>query len=236
MMWLRLSRNLCEVAVAHCRPGNGGAVRCGSGSLRHVSPPPQHPTGALTIFDSDPNHIWNRTYTCLFVRQSTDGKEYGADALDPLLWNNTQHLLTGDSHRRALACLDEFLRSHAERAVQNPLKRAILQRDLWAVFDWTARNDDLPEQRRELESRLAVAIHRLALTPEQIRALPDTYDAAVATHRFASAYDPRNPGEPFLPPDLFRLDGPWAVSVRILESQLRSSTFIFLVAPVFWSS
>ena len=170
---------------------------------------PQNPTGALTIFDSDPNHIWNRTYTCLFVRQSTDGKEYGADALDPLLWNNTQHLLAGDSHRRALACLDEFLRSHGERAVEDRLKRAILQRDLWAVFDWTASNDDLPEQRRELESRLAVAIHRLALTPEQIRALPDTYDAAVATHRFASAYDPRNPGEPFLPPDLFRSDGPW---------------------------
>jgi hypothetical protein len=171
--------------------------------------PTQRSSDALTIFDSDPNHIWNRTYTCLFVRQSTDGNEFGADTLDPLLWDNTQHLLTGDSHRRALACLDEFLRSHAERAVEDPLKRAILQRDLWAVFDWTARHDDLPEQRRELESRLAVAIHRLALTPEQIRALPDTYDAAVAAQRFASAYDPRNPGEPFLPPDLFRPDGPW---------------------------
>lgn len=171
--------------------------------------PAQHPPDALTIFDSDPSHVWNRTYSCLFVRQSTDGKEYGADVLDPLLWDNTHHLLTGDSHRRALACLDEFLRSHAERAVQDPLKRAILQRDLWAVFDWTARNDDLPEQRRELEGRLAVAIRRLALTPEQVRALPDTYDAAVATQRFASVYDPRNPQEPFLPPELFRPDGPW---------------------------
>jgi hypothetical protein len=106
--------------------------------------PTQRSSDALTIFDSDPNHIWNRTYTCLFVRQSTDGNEFGADTLDPLLWDNTQHLLTGDSHRRALACLDEFLRSHAERAVEDPLKRAILQRDLWAVFDWTARHDDLP--------------------------------------------------------------------------------------------
>ena len=34
--------------------------------------------------------------SCLFVRQSTDGKEYGAAALDPLLWNNTQHLLAAD--------------------------------------------------------------------------------------------------------------------------------------------
>jgi hypothetical protein len=196
--WLIVDRATVVLFVA-------AAVLCGM----CLPTPPQHPPGALTIFDSDPNHIWNQTYTCLFVRQSTDGKEYGADALDPLLWDNTQYLLTGDSHRRALACLDEFLRSHGERAVEDPLERAILQRDLWAVFDWTARNDDLPEQRRELESRLAVAIHRLALTPEQIRTLPDTYDAAVATQRFASAYDPRNPGEPFLPPDLFRPDGPW---------------------------
>lgn len=55
------------------------------------------------------------------VRQSTDGKEYGADTLDPLLWDNTQHLLAGDSHRRALACLDEFLRGHGERALEDPL-------------------------------------------------------------------------------------------------------------------
>ena len=91
--------------------------------------PTQRSSDALTIFDSDPNHIWNRTYTCLLVRQSTEGKEYGADTLDPLLWDNTQHLLTGDSHRRALACLDEFLRMHGERAVEDPSKRAILQRD-----------------------------------------------------------------------------------------------------------
>jgi hypothetical protein len=77
------------------------------------------------IFDSDPNHIWNRTHSCLFVRQSADGTDYGADALDPLLWPSTQYLLTGDSHRRALARLDEFLRSHAEKIVQDPLKRAI---------------------------------------------------------------------------------------------------------------
>src|ERR1700677_1112392 len=120
------------------------------------------------IFDSDPNHIWNRTHSCLFVRHSADGTEYGADTLDPLLWPQTQHLLTGDSHDRALACLDEFLRSHAERAVQDPLKRAIFQRDLWAVFDWAATGDDLPQQRRELETRLAEAMRRVAITPEQV--------------------------------------------------------------------
>lgn len=170
---------------------------------------PRSPLSAVTIFDSDPNHIWNRTYACLFVRQSADGTEYGADALDPPLWGQTRHLLIGASHRRALTCLDAFVRSHAESAVQDPLKRAILQHDLWAVFDWVAAGDDLPQERRELEVRLAEAIRRLALQSEQARALPDTYAAAMAAHQFAPTYDPRNPQQPFLPVELFRSSGPW---------------------------
>jgi len=169
----------------------------------------QHPRSVPAIFDPEPNHIWNRTYGCLFIRQSPDGTEYGVEALDPLLWQQTRHLLIGDSHRSAVACLDEFLRSHAERAVRDPLKRAILQHDLWAVFDWAAAGEDLPQQRHELEVRLAEAIRRLALTPKQVRALPDTYAAAVAAQQFAPAYVPRNPQQPFLPAELLRPDGPW---------------------------
>jgi len=211
------------------------AALCGA----HPSPAGQHPLAAPAIFDSDPNHIWNRTYGCLFVRQAADGTSYGADALDPLLWYETRHLLTGESHRRALACLDEFLRSHAERKVQDPLKRAIFQRDLWAVFDWAAAiSDELPQERRELESRLAQATRRLALTPEQVRALPDTYAAAVAAQQFAAGYDPHNPRQPFLPPDLFRSDGPWVCLSAHLDEPTaiahfsgRSRFLVFLRLP-----
>jgi hypothetical protein len=190
------------------------------------------------IFDSDPNHIWNRTHSCLFVRRSADGTNFGADTLDPLLWQQTQYLLTGDSHDRALTCLDEFLRSHAERAVQDPLKRAIFQRDLWAVFDWAAAGDDLPEQRRELETRLSEAMRRVAITPEQVRALPDTYAAAVAARQFATAYDPHNPEQPFLPPELFRSDGPWVClsayseePTAIVHFSGRSRFLVFMRLP-----
>jgi len=30
----------------------------------------QYAPPAVTIFDSNPNHIWNRTYACLFIRQA----------------------------------------------------------------------------------------------------------------------------------------------------------------------
>lgn len=185
---------------------------------QHQSTPPP------TIFDPDPNHLWNRTYACLFIRQAPDGRQYGAEALDPLMWPETRYLLTGESHSGALECLDEFLRAHAEHLVADPLKHAILQRDLWAVFDWAASGsgDDFPQQRRELEVRLAEAIQRLAITAQQAHDLPDAYAAAVASRQFAAAYDPLDPQKAFLPPDLFQTDGPWVC----LSAQLDEPTAI----------
>ena len=198
----------------------------------------QRRVAAPAVFDPEPNHIWNQTYGCLFVRQSADGTEYGAEALDPLLWQEMRHLLIGDSHRSALACLDEFLHSRAEHAVQDPIKRAIFQRDLWAVFDWAVAGDDLPQQRHKLETPLAETIRRLALTPEQVRALPDTYAAAVAAQQFAAAYDPRNPQQPFLPTELFRSGGPWVClsayseePTAIVHFSGRSRFLVFMRLP-----
>ena len=88
------------------------------------------------LYDRNPDHVWNRLYRSFYGRAAADGREYGYDELDPLLWDNTKYHLSGESHDRALRVLDEFLQTHAERLIPDPLKRAILQRDLWAVFDW----------------------------------------------------------------------------------------------------
>jgi hypothetical protein len=37
-----------------------------------------------------------------------------------------------------LHLLDELLHTDAENLIRDPVKRALLQRDLWAVFDWSA--------------------------------------------------------------------------------------------------
>jgi hypothetical protein len=78
------------------------------------------------------------------------------DVVDPLLWYETHHLLTGSAHRAALSCLDGFLQSHAEGAIQQPLKRAISQRDLWAIFDWAVAGEDLLTERRDPTSYFPV--------------------------------------------------------------------------------
>ena len=163
------------------------------------------------VYDPDPAHVWNRLHRSLYSRVARDGREFGQDELDPLLWQSTKHLLGGASNREAAAILDEFLEVRAGRLFDDPLKRAMLQRDLWAVFDWTVRRNDnraTPEQ-RGLQSRLAKAVRRLALTHAQAAALPDNYAAAVASGKFAADFDPARLDAPFLPPDLFRPDGAW---------------------------
>jgi hypothetical protein len=165
------------------------------------------------LFHPDPRNVSNRLYSELHVRSEPGGKEYGFDALDPLLWSETNYLLIGKSHTRALALTDDFLRTHAERQITDPTKRAILQRDIWAVFDWADQPDqpDLPHQaeRREFMSRLALIVRRLALSSDDLATLPDTYARSLQNHEFPPTYDPASPNQAFLPPDLFESNGSW---------------------------
>jgi len=133
---------------------------------------------ANTIYNSDTNHLWNRLNEALFERTAQDGKKYGLDELDILYWARTTNLLAGASHQQAISVLDEFIGTHGENLIHNPLKRALLQRDLWELFDWSTGYASSPNEklaRRELQSRLAIAIRRLALTTNEIATLPDNY-------------------------------------------------------------
>ena len=108
-------------------------------SRLQVAPGPSPQRG---LYDASPNHLWNRVHASFHVRVAPDGSEYGFDAVDPLLWHETRHLLTGHSHAQAIGVLDEFLASNGERLIGDPLKRAVFQHDLWAIFDWLASTAD----------------------------------------------------------------------------------------------
>ena len=110
----------------------------------------------------------------LYRRTAQDGTEYGSEELDPLLWWDTIYLLEADSHQKAIDVLDEFLSTHAESLIRDPLKRALFQRDIWAVFDWLdSQTKPYPARRRDLEIRLAQIIKRVALPKNEIASLPD---------------------------------------------------------------
>jgi hypothetical protein len=162
------------------------------------------------VYDPDPNHIWNRVFRQFYRRTAKDRKEYGLGELDPLLWHDTIYLLDGDSHEQAIQVLDEFLATSAENLIDDPLKRAMFQRDLWAVFDWLAfQSDTYPSQRMALKTRLAQIIRRVALTKEQIVSLPDNYALAVQSSVFPGEFQADNFRAAFLPHDLFKPDSAW---------------------------
>ncbi len=156
-----------------------------------------------TIYDPNPKHLWNRLNETLFMRTAEDGKRYGLDDLDILYWATTKHLLVAPSHQQALAILDEFINRHGEKLIRDPLKRVLLQRDLWELFDWSAESFAYAKDvtaHRELQSRLAVAIRRVALSTNEIASLPDNYTQAEA-----------NPALTDLPHDLFQTNGDWVI-------------------------
>lgn len=172
--------------------------------------PPDQP-----IYHSDPQHLWNRLHEALLVRIGPDKQAYGRDRLEPLLWTESRHLLEDRSRDQAVAVLEEFVKDRGETLIDDPLKRAVLQRDLWLVFNWlegdrgNSEARPRPEALSRLRRALAAVIGRLVLSPDQIERLPDNYAAAVASGEFAKRFDPAQPDRPYLPPDLFAADGPW---------------------------
>jgi hypothetical protein len=187
------------------------------------------------VYDSNPDHLWNRLHRAFYVRTARNGEEYGRDELDPLLWAETKHLLVGPSHQQAIKLLDEFLSVNGAALITDPLKRAMLQRDLWAIFDWSAETPlSYQREAQALQSKMAPVIRSIALSREQIQALPDNYADAVKAKVFAAQYDPERRESAFLPPDLFQPDGPWVcVGARGGQPVAPSHAYAFSSRSVF---
>jgi hypothetical protein len=170
--------------------------------------PKEKETPPQAIYHKDREHLWNRVHSVLFVRTGPDGRSYGEDRLEPLLWSESTYLLHGKTADRATAVLEEFLRNKGESLIDDPLKWAILQRDLWLVSNWLAGKPD-DDARKRLDPLLSKVIRRLALTRDQIAKLPDSYAATVAAKRYADGFDAGQPERSYLPADMFKTDGPW---------------------------
>jgi hypothetical protein len=157
-------------------------------------------TAPVVIYDRDPRHVWNRLYREIAVR--TDGATaYGIDQAEPF------HE-TFDHPQRLIAVLKEFLAVHGETRCSTALRLALFQNDLWSAFDLAASPPSGPTG-ATIRPLLARVIQRLALPQSAIARLPDNYAAAVKSVKFAADFDPSQPGQPFLPPDLFDANGPW---------------------------
>ena len=108
--------------------------------------------------------------------------------------------------------LNEFLNSHADRLVRDPLSRAVFQRNLIGVFHWAAEPIIVGDhsmkccaecrgnavgcykERRQLAELLAAMIKAVATSADEIRGLPDNYRALKATKTADELYLPCGPG------------------------------------------
>jgi hypothetical protein len=159
--------------------------------------------GDAPMYDADPAHSWNRLSAALHSDAPLKFEQRG---------EFEGRLLSGESYDATLKALDDFVTQHREKLIADPVKRALLQSDLWATFDQLS--DATGEQqpaRREIARRCAVVIERLALTDAQIAALPDPYALTVKSKAFPVAFDPAHTTNHFLPDDLLGDGRPWII-------------------------
>jgi hypothetical protein len=187
-----------------------------AGSLRSTEP--------LPLFDADPQHLWNRLFAAITIRPSMlpsvqDGPPVarieGGDRIEFFGWGGTTYWDEPANAARLEGLLEKFLAEGGEKLSTDPLKRALLQRDLWAMFDFlmnrhiARKGDSETRQRRyELCGKLARAIQTLALPAETLAQLPDNYALAVQSGHFAATHE-FDPKRDYLPPRILSADDEW---------------------------
>ena len=167
-------------------------------------------------------------YDAIMVRKAADGGIYGENALSPLIWSNSRYLLKGDTHERFVEALSTFSALSPDKIESySHIKRALLQRQLWAVFDWTTDLYIHPQQSDSalikqnsttLQKKLVPLIRRLALSEEDILGLPDTMTATIESGFYQKNHDLDDRLKPFFPHDLFDGIGPWVCLKKKLSS------------------
>ncbi|MFO0918771.1 MAG: hypothetical protein U0872_10710 [Planctomycetaceae bacterium] len=187
-----------------------------AGSLKSSEP--------IAVYDADPQSLANRVFAAFYIRRSEISTKRGGtpvkrieggDVLDFLAWPGSDYWSTPETCQKLNALLEECLDHPSQLRPGEPVKRAMLQRDLWAVFDFyasrnIARHGDKETRRRrdDLCRKLAVVIRGLTLSPEEIASLPDNYAAAVKSGRFATEHR-FDPAIDYLPAGLLANPDEW---------------------------
>jgi hypothetical protein len=187
-----------------------------AGSLKSDQP--------LPLYDVDPAHLANRLFAAFFIRESNIPTKRGGqpvkrieggDVVDFYAWPSSTYWSEPATMNRISALLEECLAEPTRLRPADPLRRAVLLRDLWAPFDFfigrhIARDGDQKtrQQRDDLCRKLAGVIRGLTLTAAEIESLPDSYTLAVNSGRFATEHN-FDPAVDYLPPRMLTDPEEW---------------------------
>src|SRR5215471_8382571 len=98
-----------------------------AGSLRSTEP--------LPLFDADPQHLWNRVFAAVTIRNSflpsvrngpPVARIEGGDRIEFFGWGGTTYWDEPANVARLEELLDQFLEQKGERRSTDPLKRVLL--------------------------------------------------------------------------------------------------------------
>ena len=171
-----------------------------------------------TIGDCEANDTrdpYDELYDLIMVRKDPDGKAYATNEVGPLIYGRSKFPFDDATFPRLKAAMENFnALSKTQIEAYGNVKRALLQRQLWVVFDATLpRNDFKPpthvDRRQAAQKVLATLIKRVALSKDEIVALPDTLGATIKDGNFPEEHDPADRFKPFLPADLYAKDSSW---------------------------
>ncbi len=128
--------------------------------------------------------------------------ESGDRAIDPLYpsFLNRGGDFEALSEPRSLRLESALNDALSEKMTRSTAHRALMQSDVWATYDMMARRFSFvgedAEQQRAIQKRLlpllARFIKKLALTPQEINALPDNYALAARQHKLPNLFDPQS--------------------------------------------
>ena len=188
---------------------------------------------------------YDELYDIIMVRTHSDGKAYGHNEVAPFIYGRSKFPFDDETFPKLMAALDRFNALPQEKIEgYGDVKRALLQGHLWAVFDATMpRPDSKPpthlDRRRTVQKMLATLIGRVALTKEEILALPDTRAATIESGGYPQQHDPTDRFKPFLPADLYAQDSSWVCLGKVDQYSMdharmarwRSAFFQFVRLP-----
>lgn len=128
--------------------------------------------------------------------------ETGDRAIDPLYYpaynsrEGRRQLLLEPTYSEFMAAMQEAL---AEQSPRSALARAWMQSDLWSAYDILSEPLFGEDRSLALDTRHAAAldavarmIRKLALTPEEIRSLPENYPQAVRALSLPDLFNPKS--------------------------------------------
>ena len=156
---------------------------------------------------------YDALYDVIMKRHWPDGQAVDQDPPTPLLWADSKYLLQEPTLSRFVLALDDFeALNDNELGAYGSLRRSLLQRQLWAVFDWTANRSSASAEPivLSIQTKLARLLKKLSLPEEEIQSLPETITQSVLTDSGVSVE-----ADLELPADLYTASGPWVCLRRV---------------------